>query len=118
MRRAHLAEKARAEEVEHAIGLHELAPENVRRRRVVARMHAIGVERDRALDLGRHGPDTHIDVERAQRGHHGGVEVRRRHGPERDALLARIGGAQHHLVGAEIEVDLQRTVPIWHRRRW
>ena len=115
MRGARLAEEARAKDVEHAIGLHELAPERIRGSRIVACMHAILLERDRAFDLHRHGPDTHVDIERTERAHHGRVELRGRHGAERDALLAGIAGVQDELVGAEIEIDLQRAVAIGHR---
>ena len=105
---------ARAKVVEHAVGLHELAPERVRGGRIVARVHAILLERDRALDLHRHGPDGYIDIERAQRTHHRRVEFRRRHRRKRDALLARVAGVQHELVRAEIEIDLQRAAAIGH----
>ena len=44
MRRAHLAEEARAKDVEHAVGLHQLAPEHVRRGGIVACVRAVGVE--------------------------------------------------------------------------
>ncbi len=118
MHRAHLAEIARAESIKDTGRLHELAPERLRRSAVIARMNAVGVERDRAFDLARHGPDADIDIERVQRRHDGGVEIRGRHRHKLDALLARVAGAQDQLMGAEIEIDLQRRDRDTASRQW
>ena len=99
--------------VEHAVGLHELAPEHIRRR-----PHRSLRARDPAsngiapsISTGMVQMRT-IDVERTQRAHHRRVEIRGRHGAERDALLARVAGVQHELMSAEIEIDLQRAAAI------
>ena len=72
---------------------------------------AVGIERNGALDLARHG--TRCGDRRRARAarHHRRVEVRCRHRGEGMRCSAR-GSAQLNLVGAEIEVDLQRAPPI------
>src|SRR3954470_7716402 len=114
MRGAGLADEPSTENIEYAVSLHELLPERLHGGRIVVCLHAVLIERDRAFDFTRHGPDVHIDIERTQRRYHGSVERRSRYRRQRDTLLARVAGVQDELMGAEIEVDLQRAVAIGH----
>src|SRR5215471_4606605 len=86
MYRTRLADEARAKFMHHAIGLHQSQPESLRGEAVILRMDAVALERDRVLDLTRHGPDVHLDAETAKALHEFGIEVGHRHRLEREVF--------------------------------
>ena len=75
--------------------------------RIVLRMRAILLEGDRILDLARHGPDMHVDIEPPQRRHEGREEIGDRHRFERNGLDAAVAGFDDEPMRQKIENDIE-----------
>jgi hypothetical protein len=113
--RADLAEKARAEPLEHPVDLEEDAPEAKGGIRIVGGMHPVLTEWDRVRQLVRAAVDSHADVKLGERRHQRVVEVGNRLRREREAaLLAGTGLDQQRMVD-EVEIDLERPALVRDR---
>jgi len=75
------------------------------------------IERHRVLDLARHGPDVHLDIEALQSTHEFQIEVLHRHGRQGEAFAAPVARVDAQPVINEIENDLECPWPIRNRRR-
>ena len=65
MDRADLAQKTRSKHGQDTVRLDKQPPEAVGGLGVIGGMSMILLEADRILDLARHGPDPHVETERA-----------------------------------------------------
>src|SRR6516165_1204246 len=70
-----LAQKACAKHSQYSISLNQDPPENVGELGVIGGVLVILLEWDRMLDLTRHGPDRHIEPERAHSAHKLGIKL-------------------------------------------
>src|SRR6478672_7406229 len=61
--RAYLADKARAEHLQDAVGLRQRLPKPLNHHRIILRMGSVLVERYGIRDFIRHGPDVDLDAE-------------------------------------------------------
>src|SRR5882724_8456135 len=75
MHRTALSTKTRAEFLKHTIALHENAPESIRVFRVVGMVLFILIQRNRILNLVRHGVDSHGQIEILESSHQRPVKV-------------------------------------------
>ncbi len=113
----HLPRKRPRKCCHHPVGLHQLAPEELRGVAVVGGVRAIALERDGVLDLRRHRPDVNVDAQRAQPPHDLGVEIGHRTRRQRKRVDSPVAGPQQQPVLEKVEVDLQEAALVRHRRR-
>ena len=116
--RARLSEKVRAEPVEDELRLDQSGVEPFHLLAVVRADGTVLQERDRGRDLDRHRHDARVrQAEPGEAVQHLPVEVRDRHGGERDGRPSAAARNDHERVIDEVEVDLERFVPARHHRR-
>jgi hypothetical protein len=80
-------------------------------------VRSVLLERNRAFDFARRGPDVHVDIEPAQSLHECGIEIGHRHRLQRQRLgaaVARLNGKQ---VPCEVKDHVEAAFAIRHRRR-
>ena len=115
---ADLADEASPELMEHAVALHQAAPEPVDRLAVIAGVFDVLIEgRVEARHLDRHRPHPRRQPELVEVGHELVVEVG--HGPRLELHrppLPVVGGDAETMV-LEVEVDLEGAVAVRDRRR-
>ena len=114
--RACLAEKARAELLEHAIHVDEDAPELLRVMGIISRVLAVPLKRNGVGDLDRHRPDPDLQSKRFQPVHDIVVEIGNRAGLQRQTFRSPIARLYVQAVIDEVEVDL-KTGPALVRDR-
>ena len=72
---------------------------------------------NRIGDLHRHAPDAHLDSCRSQHLHEFPVEIRHRHGPQRQLLHQSVAALQHQLIRKKVESYLDRPLAVRNVRR-
>src|SRR6478735_11310553 len=117
MHRARLAEKAGAELLEEAIAVHEDLQETSYSVRVVGRMRGVQRKPDRVRQFVRHLVDSSGNAEFGERRHRSGVEAGDGVPGKRKLPLCTIAGRDAQDVIDKIEVDLERSRTLRHRRR-
>ena len=73
-------------------------------------------ERGRIHDLDRHRPDFYIDLKRGEPRHDLGIEIGDRHRRERNDLALPVARRDDEPVVEKIEIDLESSVAVRHRR--
>ena len=117
MHRARLAEKSRAELLEHPIHVDEDAPELLRVTGIISRVLAVLVKRNWVGELDRHRPDPDFQPERFQPVHDLVVEIGNRARPERQAFRPPVAHLYVQAMIDEIEVDLKTDPALVRDRR-
>jgi hypothetical protein len=113
--RADLADEVRTELPDHAVGLHELPPEQLGRPSVVGRVLVVVGKRDRRFDLVRCRPDGCRDAQLVQRGHQLGIEDGDRLGVERHRADPAVTVPNMDLVVDEVELDVEAAGTVRNR---
>jgi hypothetical protein len=117
MHRAHFADEAGTERLQHMRGLKQRAPEPIGRVRVVGRMHGVLLKGDRIGKLARHRPDRYVQSQRVEPTHQLAVEIGDRHGLEREVGARAVARPDHQAMVDEIEIDGKMSRPVRHGRR-
>ena len=117
MHGAAFALEASAENIQHPVGLHELAPEPLCRLAIVGGVLAIALERNGVFDFRRHGPDPDVNIERMEALHDLGVEISDRARRQGEPFAPSVAHSQRQPVREKVEVDLHVPAPVRHRRR-
>lgn len=108
----HPSSEARAERRECPIRVHELAPEGVRRIRVLTGVRCVLSKRDREFHLIRCPVDARVESELTELLEEPRREVSDRHGHEREHTLTAVAVPDHQLVLYEIELDVEDSVAV------
>src|SRR5215831_2321157 len=109
---ARFADKPRAEHLEDLVSGNEDSPKLLYSGRVIRRMRAVLVERNRIDDLDRHLPDGDLNPERFQYCHELCVEIRNRPRREGQLPILAIAGPQLQLVLDEVKLSFKRPLPV------
>jgi len=114
-----LADETRSKALEHAVALHEHAPEPVDGLSVVGAMHLVPLERNRIGNFVRLCMDPDVHAETMQRLHDLAVKRGNGLGLECDACDPAVAGRHDEHVIDEIEIDLKGLEPVrnWRRRQ-
>ena len=113
--RTALANESRTETLEHAIALHERAPEPRDGGGIVRTMHFVAIEGNRFDHFVRAAVDVHVEVEPVQRVHHLSIERRDRLWCERDPGGPAVADGDDERVINEVEIDLEHPQPVRDR---
>src|SRR5438128_7686803 len=101
MNRTAFPAKTRAEIFKYPIGLDERAPEAACVFGVVGSMLLVAIQRNRILDLVRHGVDTNRQLKLGQSTHDGPVKIRNRTRPQ-------FGGAMPAIIAIDPELVINK----------
>ena len=114
--RAGLADEAGLEALQHAVGLAHRPPQQLRVARVVRAMPLVLVERNGVSDLDRMGRDGDVDAAASKPRHELAIEPRdgTRLEDHREGAGVAVGDVQTVL--DEVEIHLERSVPVRDRR--
>jgi len=116
MDRARLAQKAGAELLEHAVGVHKNLQEAPHRSRIIGGMFLVLRKPDRLRQFVRHFVDGDVDAGFPKRGHDGGVETRHRLSGQRKLPLRAVAGGNAQSMIDQVEVDLKGPDAVRYRR--
>ena len=113
--RARFADEAGLEGLEHAIGLNQRAPQQLRMLRVVRVVPFVQVERDGVGDLHGTGRDRDVDAAASEPRQEVAVEARDRARLEAHREGSRVAVGDVQTVVDEVEVDLELAVAVRDR---